>query len=78
MAKMKAILIAAWVIALATLAVAASLCWRFLGVHEGGLVEIGAMVMATMIMVAGLVLASSVTGIVLALRQQKTPQEKSS
>lgn len=65
---MKAILIAVWVVALATIAVAASLCWRFLGVHESSIVEIGVMVMATMIMVAGFVLAASVTGIALAWR----------
>lgn len=40
---MKAALIAVWVVALATIAVAASLCWRFLGVHESSIVEIGVM-----------------------------------
>lgn len=72
MAKMKTILIAAWAIAMVSVILAGALCWRFLGVHESGLVEIGAMVMAIMIMVAGFVLASSITGIALALRQKAT------
>jgi hypothetical protein len=65
---MKAILIAAWSHCLLSLVAAAAICWRFLGVREGGLVEIAAMQLATMVMVAGLTLAFAVTGIVRALR----------
>lgn len=63
----KIISLVAWIVPLLTVVAAGALCWRYVGVHESGIVEIGTMVLAILLMVAGVTVALAVNGIAQAL-----------
>lgn len=63
MACMKALLIVVWSLPLLSVVGAGVISWRFLGIHESGMVEISAMLLAMLVMIAATVVALAVSGI---------------